>query len=236
MMRIFTLKVAAVSMIALAAGCVSRNNEKGEQARAEYAQSLGDSIAAIERQIDSCNNNIGALRDQVGEQLSDFTTVANPREAGSYIIMTPFKGRYPLKSTGLLARINDNGQFELIAALSGKAFDQITVNGPSVTATSAVVPHDQALNYRTASLTTVSFTGAEADSIGELIADNELNPLTLTYMQGGTVQTWRIPESDAKMIAYTYQLYSTQRELNRLERRVPMLHEKINLLRAHKDK
>ena len=55
-------------------------------------------------------------------------------------------------------------------------------------------------------------------------------------MQVRAVQAWRIPESDAKMIAYTYQLYSTQRELNRLERRVPMLHEKINLLRAHKDK
>ena len=161
MMRGLSVKIAAVSLIALAAGCVSRNNEKGEQARAEYAQSLGDSIAGIERQIDSCNNNIGALRDHVGELLRDFTTVANPREAGSYIIMTPFKGRYPLKSTGLLARINDNGQFELIAALSGKAFDQITVNGPSVTASSAVVPHDQALNYRTASLTTVSFIGAE---------------------------------------------------------------------------
>lgn len=235
-MKGFIVRISGIALLVAAAGCVSRNNSEGEKARADYASSLGDSIAAIEQQIDSCNSTIGVLRDKVAGWLPDFTTVSNPREAGSYVILTSYKNRYPLASTGLLARINDSGQFELVAALSGKAFESITVNGPSVTASSAVVPHDQALNYRTAALTTVSFTGAQADSIGQLIADNELNPLTVTYMQGRPVQSWRIPESDAKMISYTYMLYSSQRELNRLERRVPMLHEKINLLRAHKEK
>lgn len=228
------LKYSGILLLAMFGGCVSKNNN--DAARQDYDRSLSDSIAAIQQEIDSCDSRIGSLRDRVGEWLGDFSTVSNPREAGSYIILSSFRSRYPLSSTGLVARLNDSGQFELIAALSGSAFNQISVQGPSVSATSAVVPQDQALNYHTSTLTTVSFTGAAADSIGQLVSDNQLNPLTVVYMQSGPVKGWRIPEANAKMIAYTYQLYSSQKELNRLERRVPMLHEKINLLRLHKDK
>lgn len=229
------IAAAAVAISPLLGACVGRTND-GEKARADYDRSLSDSIAVVEQEIDSCNTQIGLLRDQVNGWVRDFTTVSNPREAGSYMILTSFKDRYPLSSTGLVARINDNNQFELVAALSGKAFDRIEVQGPTATATSDVVPNDQALNYRTAALTTVMFTGNAADSIGALVADNQLNPITVTFMGNSPVQSWKLPESNAKMISYTYLLYKSNKELNRLERRVPMLHEKINLLRIHKDR
>lgn len=229
------LNLATVALMFLSA-CVSRTND-GEKARADYAQSLEDSIKIVKAEIDSCDQQIQIKREQISEWMRDFTTVANPREAGSYMILTSFKNHYPLSSTCLAARINDNNQFELIGALAGKAFDNIVVQGPSVSAASAVVPNDQALNYRTPALTTVLFTGEKADSIGELIADNELNPLTVTFMQGSSaVQSWKISAENAKVISYTYLLFKETRELNRLERRVPMLNEKINLLRLHKDK
>ena len=38
------------------------------------------------------------------------------------------------------------------------------------------------------------------------------------------------------MIMATWQLYSDQREANRLEHRAQMLHEKVNLLRTHRDR
>lgn len=233
-MKSYGLILLAAGM-SLMGSCVSRTNE-GEKARADYDRALSDSIEIIRQEIDSCNAQITLLRNNINGRLDSFTTVSEPREAGSYMILSSYRNRYPLSSTGLVARINDNGQFELIAALSGKPFDRITVQGPADTATSAVVPNDQALNYRTASLTTVLFTGATADSIGQVIADNELNPLTLTYLQSAPVQSWTIPADNAKMIAYTYLFYKDTRELSRLERRVPMLHEKINLLRLHKDK
>lgn len=233
MKTLFWTGMAAVAL--LTGGCVARNDDGGK-ARADYGRSLGDSIAALQSQIDSCNSQMDTLRDRIGGWLPDFTTVANPREAGSYIILTSCKDRYPLNGTGLVARINDSGQFELVAALSGGVFDQISVTGAAGSASSAVVPNDQALNYRTASMTTVSFTGAQADSIGSLIAGNEHEPLTVTYIQGKPVRSWRLDGDNAAMISYTYMLYSSQRDLNRLERRVPMLHEKINLLRAHRDR
>lgn len=233
-MKIYKLLMPAAGAFLLLS-CASKTND-GEKARADYDRALSDSIEIVRQEIDSCNSQITVLRDQVNGWLPDFTTVSNPREAGSYMILTSFKDRYPLTATGLVARINDNSQLELVAALSGKPFDRIAVQGSSDTASSSIVPNDQALNYRTPSLTTVLFTGEEADAVCELIADNELNPLTVTYLQNERpVQSWRLPADNARMISYTYMLYKNNRELHRLERRVPMLHEKINLLRVHKD-
>ncbi|MDE7402254.1 MAG: hypothetical protein K2M87_02445 [Muribaculaceae bacterium] len=230
----FLIGLISVTLSLGAIGC-SGNKEKVREQREAYAASLTDSISAVQEEIEECNTRIDELRDAVNGWLHDFTTVTNPREAGSYIILTSQRNAYPLKGTGITARINDNCQFELIAALSGKPFSQIKVNAPEQSATSERVPNDQALNYRTPALTTVMFSGEAADSIGKLIADNELNPLSVTYIERGGVGNYKIPAAEAKMISYTYLLYSNQRELNRLERRVPMLHEKLKLLRAHRD-
>lgn len=229
-------KVIYVMAVALALGACAGKNEKGEKAKADYDRALADSIEIVKQEIDSCDAQIKINNDRINGLLADFTTVANPREVGSYLIYTPFKERYPLTETGLVARINDNGQFELIAALSGRHFDQVMVQTDDESAESQVVPNDQALNYRNGSFTTVLFTGAEADSIGALIADNELNPITVNYLQGNPVSAWRMPADYAKMISTTYLLYKARREVSRLENRVPMLHEKINLLRSHQDR
>lgn len=216
--------------------CVKRV-DNSEKSRADYVKILDDSIASVQQRIDSCEIEIDILRNEVADRMRDFTTVANPREVGSYIIMTPFASRYPLKSTGIVARIDDNNRFELVAALSGgKAFQQIAVNSQDASAQTGIVPHDQALNYRTGALTTVLFSGEGADAVGSVIADNELNPLTLVFIQSNPVQSWKIPAENARMIAATWLLYDASRKLGELERKVPMLHEKINLLRRHKDK
>lgn len=226
------LSIALGGILMSAPACVKRV-DNSEKTRAEYEKTLTDSINKIKVEIDSCNDCIATLRDKVGERMHDFTTVANPKEVGSYTIFTSFKSKYPQHSTGLVARIDENGKFELVATLKGKAFQQIAVKAPSETLESAVVPHDQALNYRTSELTSVLFSGEKADSIGRLIADNELNPLTVIYMQGGPVSANNLTNAEAEMISQTWLLYNDMDQLHKLERRVPMLHERINLLRQH---
>ena len=203
--------------------------------RNDYGRSLDDSISVIKAEIDSCRQQASVLQENVDVWMRDFTTVANPREAGAYTILTSWKNRYPLKSTGLVARIDDQGQFQLIAVLSGASFDRIVLNTPTESVSSQTVPNDQALNYRTGGLTTVLFAGPEADSVGQVIADNELNGLSVEFMQGRVVSTWQIPAEYAKTLSYTYMLYKIQRDLATMERRIPMLQEKIKILRIHKN-
>ena len=104
-------------------------------------------------------------------------------------------------------------------------------------ARSAVVPNDQALNYRNGQMTTVMFSGKEADEVGQLIATNAINTVKLSYYNNGDIRvTNPISTPTLNMIMATWQLYSDQREANRLERRAQMLHEKVNVLRAHRDR
>lgn len=216
------------------ASCSGGNAERS--ADKAYAAALKDSIRNIQAEIDSCDRNLDILRDNQDVWLRDFTTVANSREAAPYMIYTPFKEKYPPTETGLIARLAENGQLELIASLRGARFDQIAVTADMETVTSDVVSPDQALNYFADGLNTVMFTGPKADMIGHLIADNELNPITVSFINGKPVKAMKLPEEYSKMISTTFELYNTQKQIAALERRVPMLHRKIDLLRSHLDK
>lgn len=229
-----SLRCAGLLMAGLAmlAGC-GNSGKDGKQARQDYERSLGDSVTVLQSRIDSCSNAIATLRDNQGVWLRDFETVSNPREAAPYLIYRGFRNRYPPTGTGLIARLAENGQFELVASISGTRFTSIAVTSGSATATSEIIPADQALNYMAGNLNTVLFTGPKADSIGHLIADNELNPLTVSFINGRAVGSWKIPDSYAKMITASYELYHTQTEINRLERRIPMLNQKLSIIRNH---
>lgn len=204
-------------------------------AQESYSTMLSDSIASAETEIDSCESAIARLNEKTSASLESFTTVANQREVGSYMIYTPFKSKYPLTSTGIIARINDTGQYELIASLSKGTFDQIEVSIGSKSLRSARVPNDQALNYRTESLTTVSFTGTEADSIGSAIAAGGDEEIIIRYLDKRVVGNWKLPSDYREMLRKTWELYETSSGANRLERRAMMLHEKIKILRQHRD-
>lgn len=220
----------------LLASCAGGNADK-EKAKNEYKNSLADSIAAAEHQIDSCENEIKVLTDNVNTWLSDFTVVDNSREVESYYILNGWQNRYPLQNTGLVARISNGERLEIIAALKGSTFNSIRVESGDLSAESAVVPHDQALNYRREGLNTVMFSGAQADSVAQIIADNELNPVKIVYLENGKVKgNWQMPEDYKKMVSATWMLYSSRSRQIKLEGYMKMLCKKIEILRAHKDR
>ena len=191
--------IAAAVMLPGLCACSGKKDNAGKT-RADYAQSLQDSVTALKAEIDSCNSNIAMLRERQDVWLRDFTTVANEREAAPYMIYTPFKEKYPPASTSLMARLAE------------------------------------ALNYMAGNLNVVMFTGTAADSIGHLIADNQLNDITVTFVNNGPVASWKMPLDYSKMIMATYELYASQRDMNAMERRIPMLSRKIDLLRRHIDR
>lgn len=238
MKKTFLLPIMTLALLAgTVAGCGgSDNKKKAAEAKEQWNLSLEDSIRNIQTEIDSSQNNLDILHDNVGVWLRDFTHIDNSREVEGYTIFNGWQKRYPLTSTGIVARISESEGLEIIAALKGGNFTSIKVVGPETSVTSDVVPHDQALNYRANGLNTVLFTGPKADSIARLIADNELNNLTLFFLSSGEEGKWAIPEANKRMISATWQLYSTQKEAERLERRIPLLNEKIRILRATIDK
>lgn len=223
---------AIVAMTVTLAACGGKGNS--QDAVAAYNAALQDSVMAVRMEIDSCRNSIEREDHNRLTWSRDFTTVANDREVAPYSIYTDFVGKYPPTGTCLMARLAENGQFELIGALIGIRFDQVSVTAVDETVTTDVVAPDQGLNYMADGLNTVMFDGTDADKVGQLIADNELNQITVSYLNGGRpVKAWRMPADYAKMIMATYQYYAALRQINMLRARIPMLERKIQVLQQH---
>ena len=120
--KVFTILGIPVLLTA-ATGC-NRRNEAKERVQAErekWEASLPDSLKAVEHQTDSIKAELQALTNSFDAMVHTFEYVDNPREVEGYYIAGAWKGNYPLKSAGLVARITKNEKLELIAALSGRA-------------------------------------------------------------------------------------------------------------------
>lgn len=220
----------------LLASCAGGNADK-DKAKNDYRQALTDSVTAAQRNVDSCENRLKVMTDNVNQWMRDFTVVNNSREVEGYYIFNGWQNRYPLQSTGMIARISNGERLELIAALKGATFNAVMVESGEKSATTAVVPHDQALNYRREGLNTVMFAGAEADSVAQMIADNELNVVKVIFLENGKPKgSWQIPEDYKKMISATWMLYSSRQQQMRLEAEMKKEFKKIEILRTHLDK
>ncbi|MDE6650061.1 MAG: hypothetical protein K2K45_09050 [Muribaculaceae bacterium] len=217
-------------IIAPSMGC-KRGNEAKERVQAErerWEASLPDSLKAVERQTDSIKAELQALNNSFDAMVHTFEYVDNPREVEGYYIAGAWKEMYPLKRTGLVARITKNEKLELIAALSGNAhFDRLRVEADGATAETSAVAHDQALNYRMADLNIVCFSDSAATSCAKLIAEKNGSDIRIVYLEGDR-QTGALsyPKQAQSAMMSTWNLYEVISRISRNERMIPMLAKK----------
>lgn len=219
-----------------AIGCRGKNEakERIQAEREKWEASLPDSLKAVERQTDSIKAELQALNNCFEAMVHTFDYVDNPREVEGYYIAGAWKGNYPLKSTGLVARITKSEKLELIAALAGGAhFDRLRVEANGQSAETSVVPHDQALNYRMTGLNTVCFSDSAATSCARLIAENNGSDVKIIYLEGGR-QTGVLsyPQQAQSVMMSTWNLYEVSSRIARDERMIPMLAKKGAIISA----
>lgn len=215
----------------VAFGACQRKNEAKERVQAErekWEASLPDSLKAVERQTDSIKAELQSLTNSFDAMVHSFDYVDNPREVEGYYIAGAWKGNYPLKSTGLIARLTKSEKLELIAALSGGAhFDRLRVEANGHTAETSIVPHDQALNYRMTGLNTVCFSDSAANSCAKLIAENNGSDIKIVYLEGDRqTGTLSYPKASQSVMLSTWNLYEVASSISRDERMIPMLAKK----------
>ena len=226
--------MTTAALIALS-GCGNSKQTEAEQQRQKWLDSLNDSVALYQKQIETTTAQLSDVQNEVGRMVGDFDYVSNPREVEGYYIYKGWKGRYPLSVTGLVARVSEDERFELIATLSGTHFNQIAVSSDGETVSSDIVPHDQALNYRAGNLDRVCFTGDKADSIGMLIAQHESSAITTAFLEEKRTAGFQLPADQKQMVAATWRLYDMQKKAHLLEKEIPRLSGKISACRRIMD-
>lgn len=229
------LSISAVVFFMLAFGGCRRKNEAKERVQAErekWEASLPDYLKKVEHQTDSIRAELKALNNSFEAIIHTFEYVDNPREVEGYYIAGAWKNKYPLKSTGLVARLTKSENLELIAALAGGAhFDRLRIEANGETAETSVVPHDQALNYRMTGLNTVCFSDSAATSCAKLIAENNGSDIKILYLEGDR-QTgiFSYPKQDQAIMMSTWNLYEITSRISRDERMIPMLAKKSAII------
>lgn len=210
-------------------GCRKYDSEKATQNRADWQTSLLDSINDLTRSRSSDSLRLTELRENLATALDEFATVDNPREVEGYYILKTWERKYPLTSTGLIARLLKSEGLELIAA-SGKRFSAIRVVSGNESVESEIVPPDQALNYTANGLTTVAFTGAKADSIAQFVASHVSGEVKLEFLNPGVATSQIIPQPTKNMIMATWQLYEDILSTHRIEKSITINSRKIEIL------
>lgn len=230
MRKIFAITLAVFLLMS----CAGRENKSNKELKYDkWVESLDDSIKSEEDNIRLTEDSIRIYHEEIGKMLKLFSYVDNPRQVEGYTILSSWKNRYPLTSTGIVARITKSERFELIAVLRGGNFNQISVLSGDTVISSDVVPYDQALNYRTGGLNTVAFSGIKADSIGRFISTHENKTVTVRFLPSSS--TLKLSGEQLVMIAVTWRMYSTQKNVERMERSLPLMHKKIDAYRRIKD-
>ena len=219
-----------VAMVVLS--CTKIKTPEAVAERENWYASFGDSIKFYENLSNQIENNIKNQETKISDILKDFEMVKKPREVSGYYIMKGWSSRLPFRTTAIYARINENENLELIATLGGNTFNRINVGD----AYSEVVKHDQALNYRHETFNTVYFTGGKADTIARYICNHRTDALKLNFLEGDKRKSqFNIPENEKDMISKTWELYSAQLEIKKLQKEFTLCAGKIATFRRLKD-
>lgn len=233
--RIFVATMILTAYASLYTGCGNAKREQIARERDEWALSLEDTLKNLQDSRTRDSIALVETRETVSRMIQNFTFVNNPREVEGYYLYTKFKESYPLKSTGLCARVLSNEGLELVAA-SKSRFCAIRATSGSATAETEVVPPDQALNYTAAGLTTVAFTGAKADSLAMLIASAEGAPVKIEYLNPAVTATYTLSPQQREEITATWNLYHNRCRTHLLEKSIANTARKIEATRITIDR
>lgn len=220
-----------MAAILAASACTPEKKSVHAEQREVFIASLGDSIKAYGDSIKVSQARLDALNAEVGEMLSGFDYVENPREVEGYYILKGWSGRHPAGATWIYARISKDEDLELIAQLKGGTFDRIAVSSGDSRVESETVPNDQALNFRHSGYTTVCFASGAADTVARFVADHSGDPLTLIYLNPSATGTLKLTPDQINMLTATWRLYSARREVGRLEKQIPAYSRRIDICR-----
>lgn len=223
----------AVAVGVTAAGCAGKSaKERVAAQRQQWEESLKDSVATAERQVDSVKNRISALRESTDKLLRRFRCVDNPKEVEKYYLPEVAGFSYPLTSTGLAARVMANEQFELVAAYQGASFTNIRIQADGKQMRTHAVAPDQGLNYRSGNMTTISFTGRDVDSLAYMLADISV-PVVVTYMEGERrVGEIKLSGPQTEALRLSAALASERRETLLSEKLLTLMSHKLGMLKA----
>ena len=185
---------------------------------------------------DSMSAEMKILYDQV---LPRMKKVENPQLVEGYWIAIDGNDPKFMESTGIQARVSEDGEFYVISEVNGannlhhSSFSLSTPSG--VKAHSDTVPFDNELNYRINNSETVTYSGENTDSVGRFAVKYVNDPIKLIFIgEDGKTKTVNLKTDQVQAIADAYLMASSLTKGKRLSAQRELLERKLQLARDQK--
>lgn len=226
----FILAPAVVLLCCTACSGPAGRGEKSpsqiEQRYAAWLTSLNDSVDSLQNLYNISEQRLAELRANVDSSQQLYEVVADPVLVEKYRVPRGWRGYDSTRGTGILARLLEDGTVEVIATHSGAPFSAITLSCDGESISSATVPPDGSLNTTNGGVTRVAFN--DALSLARFVADRVSKPVTLSFSGRGSI---KLSDRQKKMMSDVAALPTALKEVNELERNMPVIYNKIQVFR-----
>lgn len=228
----FQLPVFVSAALLTLASCGSKSDKPAETTRAarQHAAmraSLRDSAALYASRLSQIQALIDARQPKLDSLLSLFEMDVRPEYVEHYRVARGWRGYDTMASTGILARITEDGTPELIASSASGKFNSLELTDGSQSVALAPVTSSD-LNYTVGGMTRVAFMGDEVLELCRFAAVNEGKPLKVVY-KGGVGGTLTLSASQKSMLALIARTFDTQKEIESLNRQFTVAFNKQQL-------
>ncbi len=206
--------LAALGGLWLLGGCSSGGSESATpSAREAWRATLPDSLKHYEQLQAAAQSRADSLYAIVSAGAESLEVIDDEILVEKYRVAPGWKGYDTTASTGLLLRLLESNDVELVASLKGAPFTSIEVStAAGESAATEAVAQDGELNYRIGGLSRVAFNGESAERITTFVLAHLSEPLTLTFRPCGSRIT--LSEKQKSMFATLGTLWQEQQKLN----------------------
>lgn len=189
----------------------------------------GQTIKELES-TDSLQSWYSHLQDSL---MQYFTLVDNPQLVEGYYVIKEYAKSTLFNRTGVESRVSPDGQFYMISSLTSNPIKHTSIsltdgNGKVTTAT---VDYDGDRNYRSGGTEMITFTGAECDTLGYFLTDNQAKNIKLIF-NGTKSHTTALSTNDRLAMQRAYGLSQAMTGQRRMAAKRDFLDKQLLLARG----
>ena len=187
------------------------------------------------RQLEE-TDSLQAMYAYKTDSLMSYFRLNHNAELGSdydYYIIKELKNADIFGKTGIQGRVSPSGEFTVISSLAGPSVKHTKIglvapNG--VTVETADISYDGERNYRSSGTETITFIGAECDTLGQVLSANPGQKFKLNFI-GAKNYSIGLAPSDRRSVELAWQLAYCISQKNKLAQQRQFYERQLALAR-----
>ncbi len=217
-------------------GCGSKEEhaDRSSAAARRHASmraSLHDSVALYTEKSLMLESKIDSAKKQFDELVSKMEATSPEEYVEIYRVLRGWRGYDTMAGTGIIARLLENGDVEVVASSASGPFSSVSLSAGGESVSTQPVKSGSGLNYTVGNVTRVTFIGADALALCDFAEAHEGDALTLTY-NGSKTSVLKLTPSQAEMLSFFGRITAAKKQLDTYEKSYMVAFNKQMLYRS----